>query len=59
MLAAMMVDRPYADWPTPGVIDAQVCLMRKRLGPASPVKITTHWGIGYSATIEETPKGDA
>lgn len=49
--AAAMVARPYADWPTGNLVDSQISYIRKRLGPDSPIKITTHQGVGYSARI--------
>jgi DNA-binding response OmpR family regulator len=49
LLAATMVDRPYADWPDPDVVDVQICKIRQRLGPDSPFKIETVWGVGYRA----------
>lgn len=51
--AALMVGRPFADWPSTKVVDAHVCNIRKRLGADSPIRIETVWGIGYSATIRE------
>lgn len=52
ILAASMIDRPEADWPTLDVVDVQVCKIRRRLGPDSPVRIETVWGVGYRAIIE-------
>lgn len=53
LLAAVRVDRPYSDWSQDDVVDAHICNIRKKLGPDSPIKIRTHWGIGYSATVRE------
>lgn len=57
LTAALMVGRPFADWPSTEVVDAHICNIRKRLGPDSPVQIKTVWGIGYSATIRESADG--
>lgn len=58
LTAALMVGRPFADWPSTEVVDAHICNIRKRLGPDNPIRIETVWGIGYSATIRESAEAD-
>jgi DNA-binding response OmpR family regulator len=59
LIAAYRADAPYADWPDPSTARVHIYNIRRKIA-GTGIGITTHWrGDGYSATVEEPPKGDA